>query len=209
MLGRAFQHDPAAACLIPDARRRAVVLPELWRGALRYTLRYGEAWGVASGAGGLSGVACWLPPGQGHKTMARMLRAGMWRLFFTLRPAELAANLRNDRYGHELHARCAPAPHWYLFVIGVEPDCHGQGVGSTLLRPVLARCDAAGHVVYLETHNPRNVGFYEPWGFEVAEKGRMPGSDVPVWEMVRRPKACAAARLSGASDSQPATRVVE
>jgi ribosomal protein S18 acetylase RimI-like enzyme len=97
----------------------------------------------------------------------------------------MIANIRNDSYADTLHAACVPSPHWYLFVIGVEPECQGRGVGDALLRPMLARADREGTPVYLETHNRGNVGFYQKYGFDVAEEGRMPGGDVTVYAMLR------------------------
>jgi ribosomal protein S18 acetylase RimI-like enzyme len=113
------------------------------------------------------------------------LRGRMGSLLFRLRPSELVANIASDRYSDALHARCAPGPHWYLFVIGVEPACQGQGVGGALLRPMLARADREAMPVYLETHKERNVSFYQHFGFAVAGEGRIPGSNVTVYGMLR------------------------
>ena len=47
-----------------------------------------------------------------------------------------------------------PEPHWYLPLIGVDPARQGQGLGAALMRPVLAKCDAAGLPAYLESTSP-------------------------------------------------------
>jgi ribosomal protein S18 acetylase RimI-like enzyme len=183
LLARAFHPYPALTCLFPDAGRRARVSPHIWSAACRYSIRYGEGWIARD----FAGVACWLPPGATHKTLLRELAAGMSALLIHLRPGELIANIRNDLYADALHRRCMPGPHWYLFVIGVEPARQGQGVGAALLRPMLARADRENLPVYLETHHAANVAFYRKVGFDVAEEGRMPGSAVNVYAMVRRP----------------------
>ena len=36
---------------------------------------------------------------------------------------------------------------------------------------------------WLETGNPRNVGYYEALGFVVVEEARPPGDGPPVWFM--------------------------
>jgi ribosomal protein S18 acetylase RimI-like enzyme len=56
-------------------------------------------------------------------------------------------------------------PHWYLPFIGVAPEAQGRGFGSALLRRGLARCDRDGLPAHLESTNPRNVPFYERFGF--------------------------------------------
>lgn len=184
LLARAFHRYPALTLLFPDERRRAIVTPHVWTAACRYSIHYGEVW-VAKG---FAGIACWLRPGATHKTLSRELRTGMASLLVHLSPAELIANIRNDLYAGALHARCAPAPHWYLFAIGVEPDCQGEGAGGALLRPMLARADREGVPVYLETHNLGNVDLYRHFGFDVAAEGWIPGSRVSVYGMLRLPE---------------------
>lgn len=56
-------------------------------------------------------------------------------------------------------------PHWYLPLIGVEPAQQGGGRGAVLMREALARCDRDGLPAYLESTNPRNIPFYERFGF--------------------------------------------
>jgi ribosomal protein S18 acetylase RimI-like enzyme len=183
LLARAFHPYPVLALLFPDEQRRALVSPRIWTAACRYSIRYGEVWAAPD----FAGVTCWLPPGATHKTLPRELAGGMSALLVQLAPRELIGNLRNDLYADSLHRRTVPGPHWYLFVIGVEPACQGQGIGGLLLRHGLARADREGLPVYLETHRPDNVSFYLKYGFEVAEEGRIPSSEVPVYAMVRRP----------------------
>jgi ribosomal protein S18 acetylase RimI-like enzyme len=83
-----------------------------------------------------------------------------------------------------LHARLAPGPHVYLYVLGVEPRQQGRGVARRLLEPMLARCDAVGHDVYLETAKAKNVQFYERYGFELRGVAEHPGLP-SLWGMFR------------------------
>ncbi len=194
LLARAFHDYPAITFLFPNERRRDEAQYHTWSAACRYSIRHGEAWA----APGFAGVACWLPPGATHKSLPRELAAGMGALLFRLRPRELIGNIANDLYADALHRRCVPGRHWYLFAIGVEPECQGQGIGSALLRPMLGRADREGMPVYLETHYARNVGFYQKYGFGVAEEGRMPGSDVTVYAMLRPADAFSTRRWASA-----------
>ena len=63
-------------------------------------------------------------------------------------------------------------PHDYLGVIGVDPDSHGLGIGTQLLKSFcdLSTSDPLSSGVYLETAKASNVGFYERAGF--VETGR-------------------------------------
>lgn len=76
-------------------------------------------------------------------------------------------------------------PHMYLFTIGTRKAARGQGLGKTLIRPVLDAADRAALPCYLENSNPANTGFYMSHGFErmkLFEVG--PGS--PVMEAMWR-----------------------
>ena len=80
-----------------------------------------------------------------------------------------------------------PAPHYYLAVLGTDPEAQGRGVGSALMRPVLDACDRDGIPAYLESSKERNIDFYARHGFRVTEEVRMPKGP-PVWPMWRDPR---------------------
>lgn len=79
--------------------------------------------------------------------------------------------------------------HWYLFTIGTTKSARGQGVGKTLLRPVLEACDRDGMPAYLENSNPDNSGFYRAHGFErMAEPFELADGSPCMEPMWREPK---------------------
>jgi ribosomal protein S18 acetylase RimI-like enzyme len=80
-----------------------------------------------------------------------------------------------------------PQPHWYLWVIGVEPERQRHGVGKALLRPMLERAAAEGAPCYLETHKERNVAYYQAFGFELVTEGSVPKGGPRFWTMRREP----------------------
>ena len=78
-------------------------------------------------------------------------------------------------------------PHWYLAVLGTDPDHQGKGVGSALIAPVLAKCDEEGVPAYLESSKERNIPFYQRHGFEVSSELKL--KDGPsIWPMWRDPR---------------------
>jgi ribosomal protein S18 acetylase RimI-like enzyme len=78
---------------------------------------------------------------------------------------------------------------WYLFLLGVEPHLQRRGLGSTLIRPVLERAEAARVACYLETENERNVAFYKKQGFDLIVNGEEAGSTgVRFWSFRRLPR---------------------
>ncbi len=89
----------------------------------------------------------------------------------------------------EAAAEHAPRePHWYLAVIGADPAAQGGGHGAALLRSGLAKADAAGLPVCLESSKPSNVPLYEHFGFTVREEFRLPGGGPALWAMRREPR---------------------
>ena len=95
----------------------------------------------------------------------------------------LAAN-----HVEKLRAQLAPEPHWYLWVIGVEPERQGRGLGSSLVEPMIAQADADGLPCYLETHKERNIAFYEKHGYNVVHSGNVPGGGPAYWCLKREPR---------------------
>ena len=76
----------------------------------------------------------------------------------------------------EIAAKGKPAaPHYYLGVIGVDPDLHGRGIGTQLLRSFcdLSASDPLSCGVYLETAQESNLKFYERAGFVETVRGSL------------------------------------
>lgn len=106
----------------------------------------------------LAQIRCLL--GQGPRTMSRW--AQVYKTLEAVHPHE---------------------PHWYLGVLGVDPDYQGRGQGTALLKAFLRRVDADTAPSYLETDRRENVPFYERVGFETVREVSV--LDVPVWCMWR------------------------
>ena len=70
-------------------------------------------------------------------------------------------------------------------LLGVDPASQGQGLGSRLLQPALARADLAHMPCYLETNNPSAVPFYQKLAFSVVEEHHAKGSGPGLWAMRR------------------------
>jgi len=78
-------------------------------------------------------------------------------------------------------------PHYYLFLLGTRPRWQGRGLGSSLIAPVLNRCDQDRVPAYLEATSERNVPLYRRHGFEVTTEIQIPGGPT-VWPMWRPAK---------------------
>jgi ribosomal protein S18 acetylase RimI-like enzyme len=178
-LARSFHDDPVMSWFFPDAARREAQNRRFFALRLRQLVPHGETYTVDRELG----AALWAPPDAWRLGMLESLRMGMSLLPALGRRAGVIAR------GVDMIERRHPAkPHYYLAVLGTEPAAQGRGIGSTLMRPVLAECDREGIGAYLESSKERNIDFYARHGFRVLEEVRMPKGP-PVWPMWRDPGA--------------------
>lgn len=133
----------------------------------------------------LCGAALWSAPGRWRFSTMQQLRIAP-TFVRVLGPRRLARAAPAGRAVDHAHPK---EPHWYLSVLGVDPARQRSGIGSALLRPMLARADSDGLITYLETSNEVNVPYYERHGFEVRMEFDIPRGGPRLWTMGRRPGA--------------------
>lgn len=132
--------------------------------------------GSAFVVGDNAAAALWLPPGVYPDG------AAIGALVAETVPMERLAVLAEVG---EIMGRYHPEePHWYLAMIGVDPHRQGQGLGASLIKEGLRRCDEQGLPAYLESSSPKNVPLYERHGFEVIGMIQ-PGDYPPLVPMLR------------------------
>jgi predicted N-acetyltransferase YhbS len=87
-----------------------------------------------------------------------------------------------------LHLKWAPEPHWYLAMLGVDPQWQRQGIGGALMRSVFETADRDSVPCYLEAPTIENMRYYERRGFRVVEETDIPDSNIHLWCMKRSPR---------------------
>jgi GNAT superfamily N-acetyltransferase len=177
-LARAFADDPGTPYIIPDPAQVIPVSISFFAAALRNGKEHGEVFVLGDRP---SVVAIWhridndraempQPDISDALSMLDEPTQARWSIF---------------EYMGEVHGRLMREPHNYLFILGVEPEEQGRGLGSATLAPLLAGGQAEGLPCYLETFNPKNLPFYERHGFRVVQEGVPPGSNLTLWAMRR------------------------
>ncbi len=187
VFARAFFNYPIIVSHWPDPARRSRYLE--WYGgcAINYALRYGKAYTTS----GIAGIALWLPPGETRFTPWRCIRAGYFRapLFIGLRRSLALAVYHDDAVGvQQAHAEIVPGPHWYLWLLAVDPEHQHKGIGSRLMQPALQLADRQQLPCYLETNDQENIPFYRKHGFGLVRTLQVPGSDLRFWTFLRQPR---------------------
>ncbi len=183
-LARAFFDDPYVEFIQPDPEKRLKPTETFMRTALRYGLRYGH---VDVPAEGPQASAVWLPPGDSPAGTFRSLLCGIGLMPFQLGFSGTGKLFATLGYADGLHKKEMTRPHWYLWVLGVEPEKQGQGLGGQVLQPTLRRADEENLPCYLETVKEKNLAFYEKQGFKVEREDRFPRGGPKFWTMLREP----------------------
>jgi ribosomal protein S18 acetylase RimI-like enzyme len=120
--------------------------------------------------------------------MMRLLRIALDGALWLPGPLELRRSLQAADYARQAHASVSLTPHWYLWVLGVEPEQQGRGTGSQLLQRVLLSAGAQRVPCYLETENPRNIPFYQKHGFRLIREMALVQSDVRIYALLWKPE---------------------
>jgi ribosomal protein S18 acetylase RimI-like enzyme len=171
----AFVTDPLARFCWPDPEGYLEAMARL---AAEYG-REGFQRGTAYVTEDFDGAAFWIPPG------AHADGEALEALLRETTPADKCDNaLRALEKMDSFHPK---EEHWYLPLIGVDPFARGRGLGATLMRHAVARCDQEGISAYLDSTNPRNISLYERHGFERLGEVRV-GAAPLVTPMLRSPR---------------------
>lgn len=181
VMARAFDDDPITNFLVKHDDRRTQRVRTMCRMFLNMCLPHGEVYVTD----GLEGGAFWVPPGKYDAS----LRATLRLLPSFIRVVGLARLPMVASVFSEAEKKHPHEPHFYLPMIGVDPQHQGRGLGAELLRPVLNRCDRDRIPAYLESSNERNITLYERHGFRVTDALRLPKGGPALRLMWREPQS--------------------
>ncbi len=182
VLARAFYDDPIFVHFIPDASERKNKLPYLIRFLTRYGISHGEVYAISSN---MEGVAVWIPSEKAARTQWRMMVNGGLSLYLKLGRKIVSRRRPVIDFISLIHRLHAPFRHWYLELIGIDPELQGKGYAGILLKAMLARLDRENVPCFLETQNGNNVPIYQHYGFKVVENVVIPGTKLRHWAMLR------------------------
>lgn len=180
-LGRAFADDPVMAYVVPDLEpaERAGRLTAFYVTEARQRARHAHA----LTSSGCEGAALWAPPDRWRTS----IRDGLGLASSLLRAAgpRVVPRMALLSRMEKVHPR---EPHWYLAILGTDPQHQGKGIGGALLGPVLERCDTEGMPAYLESSKEANVPYYERFGWRVTGELTLPKDGPTLYLMWRDPQ---------------------
>ena len=182
MLARAFHDDPVVAYAYPNPAEMKTRLPYVYEVLLRSSLPHGQAWATSEQ---LEGVALWTYSEQAVVPLRSFLLSGaFWPgLRMGIRAGQRMRPFFD--YVEKRRKELVPFVHWYLMVIGVDPEFQGLGHAGRLLRGMLSEVDEQGLPCCLETEEERNVSLYRYFDFAVLDEYVIPDTSVKLWVMLR------------------------
>jgi ribosomal protein S18 acetylase RimI-like enzyme len=195
VLTRAFFDAPQFAYLLPDPALRARALPATLGAALRFLHPVDTGGEVVVVNGAILGGSAWMPPGRWRTSTWQQLRAAPALVRALGRQGLQEYGKRGQALTAAMHAAHPTEPHWYLAILGTDPDVQSRGVGSALMRSGLARCDREQADAYLECRE-EHVPYYARFGFEVTRPIPMPEGAPTQYGMWRQRRQTASERAS-------------
>ena len=199
MLSRGFADEPGTVELFPDPAIRLRLSELVFGRELRASLPYGTVHGVELDGRPVA-VAIWHPPHVRARSLtatARMCRGllseapraarGLPRAVSVV-VRHVPGSVRLLRARREAVQIASAGPSWHLAFLATDPQHRGRGSARRLLEHVLARADADGLAVWLETTEPVNPPIYRRFGFRtvahIDDAAWLPG----LWVMRREPQ---------------------
>ncbi|TVP60521.1 MAG: N-acetyltransferase [Nodularia sp. (in: Bacteria)] len=160
VLAQGFADDPMLAFVFPDSNTRVEALTN-W---FQLFVRDGCNRGTVTLASTDQGAIIWYPAD------VQIFDHNFDELFSKLavvieKFGGLEAVSRFEQLAKAVVSTEPEVPHCEVFWLALLPESRGQGVGGSLLKPVLEYADANQVGCYLVSSTPRNISFYEKHGF--------------------------------------------
>ncbi|MEX0755787.1 MAG: GNAT family N-acetyltransferase [Actinomycetota bacterium] len=175
-LTRAFAADPVVRWFFPDD----TTYPDRSRAFFGFLIDVRLEGGLVLITEDLSAVSSWDPPGGNRLGDAWV--DGRWEAATSnFTPEELA---RLDSFEERAAPMHPPDRHWYLGIVGVDPDRWGTGLGRAVIEPGLAAADRDGTATYLETGTAENLPIYARLGLTTSGEVSVPDGPT-LWGMWR------------------------
>lgn len=172
LLTRCFANDPLYCSLIPDRDTRARLMPELFECDVE---EFFDTCEIFADSRELNGVLVVSDESEPYNPFFYYLREAQAALktdgyliredpsLKTFRNFMLGKDYLNSRWTDQLHQQ----ERIHVIYLAVEPAMQHHGIARFLLDETIRYAKAHRLMVSLETHNERNVAFYQQFGFKV------------------------------------------
>lgn len=119
-------------------------------------------------------------PSDEHRFFLSVFHSELKLAVLGIGPGRILKVLRRESYIAK--HRWKP-PHLYLWFIGTSPDHQGIGIGTNLMKKMRAISNQMDRSICLETSNPKNLPFYQKFGFKVYHEAKEDELGYTLWFM--------------------------
>ncbi len=185
ILTRAFFTYPDLSYYFSDPSKRQVPLNWMLHNALVQVGRTGKAFKTEDGLG----IMTLMLPDSREFNFWDYLASGTFKAPFLMTRESLRRMQFCEKYAVDVHHKVmAGRQHYYIWYLGVDPRAQGKGWGSALIHHVQTLAKLEQKPVYLETHKPATVAFYEHLGFQLLAENKFPGHPLSFYNMLWEPE---------------------
>ncbi len=172
LLNKCFATDPLYEHLIPDENVRKRLMPELFTCDMT---EFYETCEIFADSKDLNGVLVVSDETESYHLfkyylaeMQASLRTDGYlikedptlKTFFNFM---LGKDYLNSSWTDQLHQK----NRMHIIYLAVDPDMQHHGIAAALVEEAIRYADQHGLMISLETHNPKNVAFYQQFGFKI------------------------------------------
>jgi len=182
----AFVDYPLHVWTIPDGEERRKKLHTHFSMVLRYGLKFADMYASSES---IEGFVIYMHPESGPVTTWRLVQCGGFGFLRVYGSTAIKRYNQAIAPIETLRGKNAPSPHVYVLLLAVDPRAQGKGWARKLITPMLDRLDKNAIACYLETYKAKNEAIYNHLGFETIEKCTVPGTDLTLISLLRRPLA--------------------
>lgn len=173
----AFFNDPFYKAIFPRIDKRQKQL-QWWMTCI---VNYGSKYGIVDRSE--YGGAVWLGPANPYYGLAKLLKAGMYKIPFMLTLSEIETLYRITHLWEKVH-RTIKTKYMYLMILGIHPEQQRKGFGSQLIKARLNTFAEDNLSCYLETMTKGNLKYYTRHNFNIYQCGKT-HHNLPYWIMTK------------------------
>ena len=181
-MAKSFAEDPLYTFFAPEKEQRMEFMRDFFAFRIRFAMHLGRAFTTED----KKAVAAWIPPDV-HMLPEHLMQYGGMQALQKAGDACAGRLMGYSDFAGKIEAEFAPAPHWHLSPIAVDPDFQGKGYARALLTNMCTYFDETQQFCYLDTQTEKNKTIYEKYGFVTVKQDVLPGTDKPHFGMLRNP----------------------
>lgn len=174
LLNKCFAHDPLYEELIPNPEVRKRLMPELFNCDLTEFYETCEIFADSKELNGMLVVSDETEPYSLFKYLFSEVQASLRTDGYLIKEDPSLKTLFNFIVGRDyLNSHWTTQLHesnrMHLIYLAVDPEKQHHGIAAMLIEEAIRYADEHHMMLSLETHNPKNVAFYQQFGFSIFE----------------------------------------